>query len=620
VERSRSAVAFAIRLFVSSLEIRQRKFWWMGTMEATANLQQRRPDLVKEKSSGDTGKILAAGRQHVSSMSAAEGSSAAEQVRLKMTKSAPTLEGEVPVTDEFEMKTRRKSLVEKTAAAYSESVQKVDRTGLPGKSGYLKKENRHGRWQKRYFVINNSHLNYYKNRHSEHGVPSATIDLRNATHICVLARNGIPGTKFAIQTRSAVKQEEECYFLRASSHKEAVSWVAALNGRRSYFLSKLGKSSDTICEDEEDLALESEFAEHEGNGPSQLLRSTSAAETVYYEPQITSPPVRSPSDDSNDGMDDYWIEGEDSDDEGFVSADEVPDDGASSVEDDDSDSKASLGFRKNNNECVVSESLAQNVANTPPPTLERSFWHVPECRKLQVRSKSYLTTSKKQAASPPVFELIAVDNFICKERVDHIASHPSNRIAQAIKRGDKFPFMFVVNFQVPGPPFYSFVMYMAATERMQHCLFSCSDESLSSVPISASQQAEALPEGYLELCRKFFLGESDAFCDERFKLIPRICEGPYIVRRAVGSKPAVLGKRLTQRYFRHSNYLELDLDIGSSVVAHKIVQLSIGFAKLLTVDMALVLEGKHEKELPEQVLGLVRVVHIDMAKAVTLQE
>lgn len=45
----------------------------------------------------------------------------------------------------------------------------------------------------------------------------------------------------------------------------------------------------------------------------------------------------------------------------------------------------------------------------------------------------------------------------------------------------------------------------------------------------------------------------------RFKLIPNIVAGPFIVRKAVGSKPTLLGRKLRQRYFRGPGYVETDV-------------------------------------------------------------
>ncbi|CAN0440233.1 unnamed protein product, partial [Laminaria digitata] len=71
----------------------------------------------------------------------------------------------------------------------------------------------------------------------------------------------------------------------------------------------------------------------------------------------------------------------------------------------------------------------------------------------------------------------------------------------------------------------------------------------------------------------------------RFKLFPAILEGPWIVRKAVGSKPTLIAQKLTCRYFRTRAYFEVDIDIGSSVVAYNTVSLAIGYAKGLVVDM-----------------------------------
>lgn len=45
----------------------------------------------------------------------------------------------------------------------------------------------------------------------------------------------------------------------------------------------------------------------------------------------------------------------------------------------------------------------------------------------------------------------------------------------------------------------------------------------------------------------------------RFKLIPSIVSGPFIVRKAVGNKPALLGRKVSQRYFRGAGYVETDV-------------------------------------------------------------
>ena len=41
----------------------------------------------------------------------------------------------------------------------------------------------------------------------------------------------------------------------------------------------------------------------------------------------------------------------------------------------------------------------------------------------------------------------------------------------------------------------------------------------------------------------------------------------------------LLGKKVVQRYFRGDNYMEIDVDVGSSVIASQIVGISRGYCK-----------------------------------------
>ncbi|KAG5193127.1 hypothetical protein JKP88DRAFT_136536, partial [Tribonema minus] len=104
----------------------------------------------------------------------------------------------------------------------------------------------------------------------------------------------------------------------------------------------------------------------------------------------------------------------------------------------------------------------------------------------------------------------------------------------------------------------------------------------------------------------------DDFRNERFKLIPSIVEGPFLVRGAVGNKPALLGRKLTQRYYRGAHYVETDVDVASSSVAAHIVSMCRGASNGLSVDLGIVLEGRARAELPERCLGVVRLNRLDL--------
>lgn len=45
----------------------------------------------------------------------------------------------------------------------------------------------------------------------------------------------------------------------------------------------------------------------------------------------------------------------------------------------------------------------------------------------------------------------------------------------------------------------------------------------------------------------------------------QIVEGNWVVKRAAGTTPAILGTKLKQHHFRGDNYMETDLEIGALV-------------------------------------------------------
>ena len=63
---------------------------------------------------------------------------------------------------------------------------------------------------------------------------------------------------------------------------------------------------------------------------------------------------------------------------------------------------------------------------------------------------------------------------------------------------------------------------------------------------------------------------SSDYRNERFKLIPSITVGPWVVKAAVGATPVLLGKKVVQRYFRGEDYMEIDIHVGSSLIAAQV--------------------------------------------------
>ena len=201
----------------------------------------------------------------------------------------------------------------------------------------------------------------------------------------------------------------------------------------------------------------------------------------------------------------------------------------------------------------------------------------------------------KVPAGPPEFRLVAVDLFEVESPQFNVCSHPLNRVAQARARGAS-RWSFVIALHIPGPPFYTFVHYFTPADP---------DIFQTDTP-------------FVRTSRAFFFGDDDTLRDHTFKLIPKCVDANWVVKRAVGGTPAILGKKLKQTYYRREHYFELDIDIGSDAIAAGVVRLALGYARSIVVDIGYVLEGKTEAQLPESIMGAVRIKNIDMAAAVKL--
>lgn len=178
-------------------------------------------------------------------------------------------------------------------------------------------------------------------------------------------------------------------------------------------------------------------------------------------------------------------------------------------------------------------------------------------------------------------------------------SRADNRILHALKKQQqnsdhdvsntaKKTFILAVNLQVPGRDHHSAVFYFSTT-------------------------SDQIPAG--SLLHRFINGD-DSFRNQRFKIVNRIVKGPWIVKATVGNYSAcLLGKALNCHYYKGPNYLEIDVDIGSSKIATAILHLALGCVTAVTIDMGFVVEAQEEEDLPERLLGAVRVCQMEMTSA-----
>jgi hypothetical protein len=223
-------------------------------------------------------------------------------------------------------------------------------------------------------------------------------------------------------------------------------------------------------------------------------------------------------------------------------------------------------------------------------------WASPPGDCFRVRGPDYLTTKTKIPGGDWLLKPLAFDWLKGSTKVNQVLKHPNGRVRQALEKAckdcesDKKPFVWAFNLQVPSKDNHTAVAYFVTFD--------------------------TIPEG--SLMDQFLKGD-DAFRNSRLKLIANIVKGPWIVRTAVGEQAiCILGRAVSCKYSLEENFIEVDVDIGASMVANAIVHLAFGYITSLTVDLAFLIESQTEAELPERILGAVRFSELDPASAHTV--
>ncbi|XP_057832754.2 protein ENHANCED DISEASE RESISTANCE 2 [Cryptomeria japonica] len=212
----------------------------------------------------------------------------------------------------------------------------------------------------------------------------------------------------------------------------------------------------------------------------------------------------------------------------------------------------------------------------------RDCWAIPEANNFRVRSKNFSFNKSKVPAGQYLMQLVAVDWFKDVKRIDHVSRRKGGVVQVAAEKG---LFTLVINLQVPGSTHYSMVFYFVIKELVQGSLL------------------------------QRFVDGDDEFRNSRLKLIPSVPKGSWIVRQSVGSTPCILGKAVDCNYYRGLKYLEVDVDIGSSTVANGVLGIVLGVVTTLVVDMAFLVQGNNPEELPERLIGAVRISHLKLSSA-----
>ncbi|XP_073267325.1 protein ENHANCED DISEASE RESISTANCE 2 isoform X2 [Populus alba] len=240
--------------------------------------------------------------------------------------------------------------------------------------------------------------------------------------------------------------------------------------------------------------------------------------------------------------------------------------------------------REDSISCCYGTTLLKDPTFTLP-----SSWATADPSSFLIRGKNYLEDQKKFKANGTLMQMVAADWLRSDKREDDLAGRPGSIVQKYAAQGGP-EFFFIVNIQVPGSTTYSLALYY-----------------MMNTPVEDAPLLES------------FIKGDDAYRNSRFKLIPYISKGSWIVKQSVGKKACLIGQALEMNYFRGKNYLELGVDIGSSTVARGVVSLVLGYLSNLVIEMAFLIQANTEEELPEYLLGTCRLNHLDASKAVLLK-
>ncbi|KAB1226252.1 Protein ENHANCED DISEASE RESISTANCE 2 [Morella rubra] len=229
------------------------------------------------------------------------------------------------------------------------------------------------------------------------------------------------------------------------------------------------------------------------------------------------------------------------------------------------------------------------LAKDPTCTLACS-WTAADPSTFLIRGENYLQNRKKVKAKSTLMQMVGADWLKSDKREDDLGGRPGSIVQKYAAQGGS-EFFFIVNIQVPGSTRYNLALYY-----------------MMNTPVADAPLLES------------FIKGDDAYRNSRFKLIPYISKGSWIVKQSVGKKACLIGQALEINYFHGKNYLELGIDIGSSTVARGVVSLVLGYLNNLVIEMAFLVQGNTSEELPEYLLGTCLLNHLDASKAVLVNQ
>jgi len=115
-------------------------------------------------------------------------------------------------------------------------------------------------------------------------------------------------------------------------------------------------------------------------------------------------------------------------------------------------------------------------------------------------------------------------------------------------------------------------------------------------------------------------GSDCQFAADRVKILPYIVHGVnWVVCKLVNNQPGLICEALDTKQYSGDGYVEVDIDVEGfksgpfAGLAKKIIDIVRPKVATLVIDLAFMLQGNEEAELPERIIGVSRLIRLDLA-------
>ncbi|KAK9813897.1 hypothetical protein WJX73_003693 [Symbiochloris irregularis] len=253
-------------------------------------------------------------------------------------------------------------------------------------------------------------------------------------------------------------------------------------------------------------------------------------------------------------------------------------------------------------------------------------WEEADAASFMIRGQDYARTKKKELCAGSFYSLAGVDIYSFEQKINHIARHVRLPEAPQLGRGatelpenERIPPILVINVQLP---IYSPAIFGGRTDGKGQSLVYYFTLPIGWQPEQVANQAA------LKLLQRFVHDGTEAGGEptrDRLKLIARVANkeewykaaplssAEYRLLCNYNDKPLLT--RPQQKFFKGSNYLEIDIDVHSyAYIARKAFSGFIPRLSTVVFENAFVVQGNQPDELPEMVLACARVSRVDFHK------